>query len=307
MGNDESKQIKFAGGRSADKMSQELSELREEFKTAGTKMKCLEGSLTKLSLENSSLKQQVKFLSEKVVRLEKHDIHFINAMKDAITLELVERIRILENQMKSFAVSETFQNLTINLETTGNEDAGPTDSVGFVGDDNNNESAEASVAIETNLSQISVVSEVKKNYERVLGMIDEIKADDMERILSKKRIELLSEKVAFLLHAESTVEACSVKVPDIIKLLKELVGMENLNKVMVLENPEIVFTLTRLQQAVKNDRHADLAKITHAAYSKVQKLFPEYKQEAKVKFLDYFQVQLDKFRSEVAQNTCDGR
>jgi len=304
MGNDESKQNKVVGGRSADKMLvQELSELREEFKTVGSKMKCLEGSLTKLSLENSSLKQQVKFLSEKVVRLEKHDIHFINAMKDAITLELVERIRTLENQMKSFAISDTssVQNPTIYLETIG-YDLDPTDYVGTVGDDNNNQSAEALGAVETKLSPISVVSKVENTEEKVLGMIDEIKADDVERIL---RIELLSEKVTFLLHAESTVEACSVKVPDIKKLLKELIGMENLNKVMILENPEIVFTLTRLQQGVKADRFADLAKITDTAYFKVQRLFPEFKQGAKVKFLDYFQVQLVKFRSEVALNTCD--
>ena len=52
-------------------------------------------------MENCNLKYELNFVSEKVVRLEKHDVHFINVLKDTITLELLEKIRLLEDRLKT--------------------------------------------------------------------------------------------------------------------------------------------------------------------------------------------------------------
>jgi len=83
-----------------DHVAKKLTEVENEADVQSEKLRSLETSFSKLRVENCNLKHQLSFVSEKVVRLEKHDVHFINVLKDTITLELLEKIRDLEDRIK---------------------------------------------------------------------------------------------------------------------------------------------------------------------------------------------------------------
>eukprot|EP00092_Neocalanus_flemingeri_P018164 GFUD01019660.1.p1 GENE.GFUD01019660.1~~GFUD01019660.1.p1 ORF type:complete len:438 (+),score=115.74 GFUD01019660.1:79-1392(+) len=81
-------------------VTKKLTEVEDEANSLHEKLNNLETSLAKLRTENCNLRCQLSFICEKVVALEMHDVHFINVIKDTITLELLEKMNSLENRLK---------------------------------------------------------------------------------------------------------------------------------------------------------------------------------------------------------------
>lgn len=334
MGNEGSKRNELTGSEPFENiLGHKLQELGEELNGVSEKLLFLDANLSKLSLENNSLKDQVVFLSQKVVRLEKHDIHFINCMKDAITLELHERIRVLEHQVKivkdhdpceetsddSIEIIEVFANERKGDDTTAEEPSG----ISYITDRTASNSRERgkkarvdcvndnSELMKDNTDEVELVirellerRKVKESADLDIYDVDyptlrtaalEVKNDDEK--FSRLKLELRLMKLSSRLSAlDLRDHSCP---QDFMKLLEEFLGFGNLTKIMVLKQPDIIFSLLRMQQWIKSKEWADdvdLVNTINTACLKVLSLFPKYKKADEDEFLNYLQEQLDALR-----------
>ena len=80
--------------------TEKFKQMETEIEELKKKVMTLENNFVKISSDNYNMKLQLNALNEKVVRLDKHDVHFINVMRDSITLELQERLKLIEDRLQ---------------------------------------------------------------------------------------------------------------------------------------------------------------------------------------------------------------